>query len=243
MDVNDINNENEANNFNKVNDLSDNNISVKRKVTYVCYDCGGIWDKDGVDIYQTKDLTKYVCKECRGRCIPKHEIGKVKGVKSIRQRYRNGRITLVLLIIILAGISLNIYNRRVRINDYKDYLQETVALRTIINAKLKTYGQDYNLIQEARKKKITNDAVEKAQDRVAEARKFISARDADIENIKKPETPEVFELYTAETTFWRDPSLTNYMRYRAVFNHLIKKYGHNYFDQLKERVRKSVGKK
>lgn len=217
--------------------------SGERKVKYHCYDCGSVWDKDGVDIFQTKDLTKYVCKECRGRCLPEGEIGKVKGVKSIRQRYGNGRITLVILLLILAVIIYDAYDRRVKINDYKEYLNDTVGLRTIINAKLQTYGEDYNLIQKAKKENLDNDEVKKAQNRVADARKYISARDADIENIKKPVTNEVFELYTEETTFWRDPSYKNYMRYRATFNRLLKKYGHNYFDRLKEKFRQRASKK
>jgi hypothetical protein len=212
----------------------------KTKVTYHCYDCGGVWDKDGVDIFQTKDLTKYVCKECRGRCLPNDQLGKVRGVKSIRQRYGNGRITLLILILIFVGVTYSVYNRRVRINDYKDYLKETVALRTIINSRLQTYDQDYKVLNRAKKDKLNNDTVKNAQNRIAVARKYISARDVEIENVKVPETPEVVRLYNDETTFWRDPSYKNYLTYQGTFNKLKKKYGYNYFDLLKEKVRQQA---
>jgi hypothetical protein len=222
----------------------ENRVPTKQaKVTYHCYDCGGVWDKDGVDIYQTKDLTKYVCKECRGRCLPKDELGRVKGIKSVRQRFGNGRIVLVLLLIIFTVVVLNVYNRRTIINDYKDYLRDTVALRTIINAKLDNYGEDYRLLQKAKKEKVDPELIKKAQARIAGTRKYISARDADIENIRKPDTPEVMDLYINETTFWRDPSYPNFLKYQTTFNKLLKRYGYNYFDLLKEKVRQKALKK
>jgi len=218
-----------------------NQKGEQTKERFHCYDCGGVWDIEGIDIYKTKDLTKYICKECRGRCLPDTELGKVKGVKSIRQKFGKGRITLVLLCIIFSVVVMQTYNLRIRVNDYNEYLKDTAALRTIINSRLKTYGDDYKILHKTGKNIKAGEA-KMAQYRISVARKYISARDYEIENVQSPDTPEVIDLYNSEITFWKDPSYKNYVHYQGIYNTLKKRYGNDYFELLKDKVRENTQK-
>lgn len=217
--------------------------SMTEYVTYHCYDCGGIWSADGVDVFTTKDSTKYICKECRGRCMPKEEIKKVVGVKSIKQNFRKKRIWVYVLAGLIIFGFYSFYDRRVTVTDYKNYLVDTAIVRKSINAKLNTFKDDYKIVQSAKKTGKNDEKVKQAQDRIYKAKKYIFSKSNEIDDISKPEKSEIIELYELETSFWRDPSYIKYMAYQGVFNDLKNKYGNDLFEKLIDSVRSRLEKK
>ncbi len=214
-----------------------------RDTIYHCYDCGCIWNVDEIDIIQNKDSIKYVCKECRGRCIPKSELKKVKGIKSIKQRYRNRRIGLYIIIGIILLFSYFFYERRVTIGDYKNYLAETAILRKSINYNLKTFREDYKLIEEYKKtNKKDDNKIIITKKRFFKSKKYIFSKINEVEQLEKPQKKEIIELYQAEVSFWKDPSYINYIKYMGEFNDLKRKYGNDFFELIKDKVRSKLEK-
>lgn len=219
--------------------LSDNNNAI----TYHCYDCGSTWYSDEVDIISSKDTTKYICKECRGRCLPKHELKKVKGIKSIKQRYRNRKIGLYILIgLILLGFYF-FYDNRVTVSDYQNYLVETAQIRKSVNTHLTTFRDDYKIINDYKiNKKSPDQKLLLAKNRLYKAKKYIFSKIKDVDLIEKPVKKEIVELYNLETNFWRDPSYNNYINYLGTFNNLKRKYGNDFFEVIKNTVKSQVEK-
>ncbi|MFN8578427.1 MAG: hypothetical protein U0354_16475 [Candidatus Sericytochromatia bacterium] len=219
--------------------LNDNNIS--EDTTYHCYDCGGIWSIDGVDIYTTKDSIKYVCKECRGRCLPKNDLKKIIGVKSIKQKHRNSRIGLYIIIgLVLLGF-YKFYDRRVTVTDYKNYLVDTATIRKSINSNLITFRDDNKLL-ESYKSKNKDSKFFDAQSRIDKAKRYIYSKNDEISKIDKPDKEEIIELYELETGFWKNPTYINYLKYQGSFSYLKKKYGNDYFEKFVNTVRKQIEK-
>jgi hypothetical protein len=218
--------------------------SIDSILTYQCYDCGNVWDNKGIDVYQNKDVTKYICKQCRGRCIPSTEIGKVKGVKSIRQQYKGGGLTVIAIALIIAGgVTYSLYDHEVVKNDYRSYLSETNKLRTSVNSHLLTFLEDSKIIEDAKKNKLNNNEVNQAQVRISTARKYLYSKEAEIDKIKTPETSEVKNLYIVETSFWKDPSYNNFLNYMGMYNKLRHSYSKDFLDVIKEKVKKRTTNK
>lgn len=220
-------------------ELSDNTNGI----TYHCYDCGLTWYQNEIDIVRSKDTIKYICKECRGRCLPKHELKKVKGIKSIKQKYRNQKIGLYVIIgLILLGFYF-FYDNRVTVADYKNYLVETAKIRKSVNKNLITFRDDYKIVNEYQNnKKIPDQKLFLAKGRLYKAKKYIFSKMKDVDLIEKPYKPEIIELYNLETNFWRDPSYNNYINYLGTFNNLKRKYGNDFFEFIKNTVKKQVEK-
>lgn len=199
-----------------------------------CYDCGGTWNSDGIEVVKNKDVIRYVCKECRGRCLPVDELGKVKGIKSIRVRYNTNWIPIaIVLSALIIFVSIRFYERRVNVNDYKNYLVEGASIRKSINSKLDTFASDYNIVKNSKKR---NDVI-KAKIRLNETKKFILSFSYKVDDISKPDKPEIIELYNLETRFWLNPSYENYLKYIGTFKVLEKEYGSDLFEILKDTVR------
>lgn len=221
--------------------LDDN--SMTEYITYHCYDCGGIWSSGGIDVFETKDSIKYICKECRGRCIPKQDVKKVIGVKSIKQNFRKRRIWIYVLAGLVAYGFYSFYERRVTVTDYKNYLVDSAIVRKSINSKLTTFRDDYKIVINSKNNKLNNEKTKKAQERIDKAKKYIFSKSRDIDSIEKPIKKEIIELYDLETSFWRNPSYINYIKYQGVFNELRKKYGNDLFEKLIDSVRTQLERK
>lgn len=210
---------------------------------YNCMDCGGVWDNTGVEIFVTNNVSKYVCKECRGRCISKEEIGKVKGVKSIRQNFKKSKIPLISLILVLCFLVFEFYERRVTVQDYRNYLIESASVRKTINARLTTFREDIKIVEKLEKENNTSTSLREAKNRVAETKRFILAMKPKIDKIDKPDKEEVIELYDVEMKFWNVPNYKNYITYTGYFATLKNKYGSDLFELLKDKVRYHLTKK
>jgi hypothetical protein len=219
--------------------IDDNNIY--ESITYHCYDCGQIWSQDGVDIFSTKESVKFVCKSCRGRCIPKEDLKKVVGIKSIRQEKRNSRIGVYILIGLMIFGFYKFYDRRVTITDYKNYLVDTADIRKSINFNLKTFRDDYKLV-DSYKNKQKDSKFRDAQKRLNKAKRYIFSKSYDISKIDKPDKDEVIELYTLETNFWKQPSYINYIKYEGTFHKIKQKYGNDYFEKIVSTVKNQIEK-
>lgn len=208
--------------------------------TYHCYDCGGVWGRDGIDIISSKDATKYVCKECRGRCIPKDDVKKVIGVKSVKQRLRKRRVGIyVVIALVLFGFYL-FYDRRVTVTDYKNYLVENATLRKSINSQLDNFRSDHIIIGN---KKLSSSERNAAQSRINRVKRYILSKSGDVDLISKPDKDEIIELYNLETNFWHNPSYSNYLKYTTIFNELKLRYGNDLFEKLVSSVKKRLEKK
>lgn len=218
----------------------------KKNVTghlYNCMDCGGVWDNTGVEIFVTNNVSKYVCKECRGRCISKEEVGKIKGVKSIRQNFKRSKLPLISVILVLCFLTFEFYERRVTIQDYRNYLIESASVRKTINTKLESFRDDIKIVEKLEKEKTNPKKLRDAKIRVAEAKRFILAMKPQIDKIDKPDKEEVIELYDVEMKFWNAPNYKNYITYTGYFSTLKNKYGSDLFELLKDQVRKHLTKK
>lgn len=209
-----------------------NNDSIQS--LFRCYDCGGTWNSDGIEVIKNKDVIRYVCKECRGRCLPIDELGKVKGIKSIRVRYNTNWVPIfIVLSAIILFFSVRFYERRVNVNDYKNYLVEGASIRKAINSKLDTFANDYSII----KSNKNRSEILKAKIRLNETKRFILSFSYKVDAIEKPDKSEILELYNLETRFWLNPSYENYLRYIGTFKVLEKEYGSDLFEILKDTVR------
>lgn len=205
-----------------------------------CYDCGGTWNSDGIEVVKNKDVIRYVCKECRGRCLPIDELGKVKGVKSIRVRYNTNWIPIaIVLSAVIIFVSMRFYERRVNVNDYKNYLVEGASIRKSINSKLDTFASDNNILKNSKKRS----EVIKAKVRLNETKKFILSFSYKVDDLSKPDKPEIIELYNLETRFWLNPSYENYLKYIGTFKVLEQEYGSDLFEILKDTVRSHMENK
>ncbi len=214
---------------------SQDNNALQMK--YHCYDCGGIWDINGVDVFTNKDVTKYVCKECRGRCLPEKEVGKAKGIKSVRQRFINyRRIVIASILALLFILTYGFYNREMTANDYDNYMSETSSLRKIIFAKMESFREDSKLLQN-KDKASDKEQLKKAISRLGAAQKYILGKEFEVEQIRKPHTPEIFALYEVETGFWSEPNYENYLKYMGVLNKMQRKYGNSLLVGIKQRVK------
>lgn len=199
-----------------------------------CYDCGGTWNSDGIEVVKNKDVIRYVCRECRGRCLPVDELGKVKGVKSIRVRYNTNWIPIaIVLSAVIIFVSMKFYERRVNVNDYKNYLVEGASIRKSINSKLDTFASDHNIAKNSKKRS----EVIKAKVRLNEVKRFILSFSYKVDDLSKPDKPEIIELYNLETRFWLNPSYENYLKYIGTFKVLEQEYGSDLFEILKDTVR------
>jgi hypothetical protein len=210
------------------------------KIKYHCYDCGGVWDINGVDVFTNKDVTKYVCKECRGRCLPEGEVGKPKGVKSVRQRFINyKRFIIAGVLLVLFLLTYGFYNREMTANDYNNYISETDSLRKIIFAKIETFREDSKLLQN-KDKASDKKQLKEAIDRLGEAKRYILGKDFEVSQIKKPHTPKVLELYEVETGFWTDPTYENYIKYVGTLIKMDRKYRNSFLGVIKEKVKNRI---
>lgn len=199
-----------------------------------CYDCGGTWNSDGIEVVKNKDVIRYVCRECRGRCLPVDELGKVKGIKSIRVRYNTNWVPIaIVLSAVIIFTSVKFYERRVNVNDYKNYLVEGASIRKSINSKINTFANDYNIVKNSKKRS----EVIKAKARLNETKRFILSFSYKVDDIIKPDKPEIIELYNLETRFWLNPSYENYLKYIGTFKVLEQEYGSDLFEILKDTVR------
>lgn len=206
---------------------------------YHCLDCGNNWSEKQITVYTSNNSTKYICNDCRGRCVVDEQL-QIKGVKSLKQNYKkNNKITLIILLIILGTISYGVYTRQAITNDYKDYLQNTASLRKIIDAQLESFREDIKLVQDSDSNPaIGSDEIKNAQYRLAKARKYIYSKSFEVGRIEAPKTNEVIELYKLEKAFWLDPTYNNYLTYMGTFNKLKNKYETDYIAVIKETFRK-----
>lgn len=202
-----------------------------------CYDCGGTWDSDGIEVIKNKDVIRYVCKECRGRCLPVDELGKIKGVKSIKVRYNTNWVPFAIVFFALIIFFFSkFYERRVNVNDYKNYLVEGAPIRKSINSRLEQFAKDNSIALYSKNKK----EISLAKQRLLETKKYILSFSYQVSDLTKPEKEEILELYELETKFWLNPTYRNYLNYIGTFKVLEKEYGSDFFEIIKDKVREHV---
>lgn len=201
-----------------------------------CYDCGGIWTINEVDTFSTSAGIKYVCKECRGRCLISTELGKSKNVKSLRQRFSYTSTYLLIFALLFFITSIYVYDRKTVQEDYKQYLSSTNNIRYPINSRLKSFHSDIKIIEEYKKNGIKNKDYSKALHRVTSAKNYIYSMRYDLDTIKKPQTTRIIELYEKETKFWKEPNYKNYIMYMGTFNNLRNKYSWDYLEVIKDKI-------
>jgi len=201
-----------------------------------CYDCGGIWTINEVDTFNTPSGIKYVCKECRGRCISSTELGKSKNVKSLKQRFSYKSVYIIIFALLFFIVSIYMYDRKTVQDDYKNYLSNTNSIRYSINLRIKNFQDDLKKLDEYTKKGIKNKDYSQTLYRVTSAKNYIYSMRYEVEKIKKPETTRVLELYEKETRFWKEPNYKNYIVYMGTFNNLRNKYSWDYLEVIKDKI-------
>lgn len=201
-----------------------------------CYDCGGTWTINEVDTFNTPSGIKYVCKECRGRCISSTELGKSKNVKSLKRKPSYKSLYLLIFALLFFITSVYFYDRITVQEDYKNYLSSTNSIRYQINLRLKSFQSDIKKIQEYDKKGKKDKEYFKALYRITATKNYIYSMREELENIKKPQTSKVLELYEKEIKFWKEPNYENYIAYMGIFNNLRNKYSWDYLEVIKDKI-------
>ncbi|MEK7433349.1 MAG: hypothetical protein AABZ74_09480 [Cyanobacteriota bacterium] len=215
----------------------DSNIINEEEVLYLCLECRGVWDDSGVDVFETKDIKKYICKECRGTCLPKKGLDKKTGVKSLKQNFNKSNVSVYIVLGILAYLTYLSYASIATISDYKTYLADNADLRKKINSQLVTFKKDYMIIKSNLAKE---DEITDAQKRITDTKRYIRSLGVNIEKMRKPEKNEIQKLYDLETKFWKDPNYENYLSYSSVFDDLKAKYGLELFENVRSNLRKRL---
>jgi len=215
---------------------------------YHCYDCGAIHSSQGIEIFKSGDINKYVCKECGGRCILESELRVSKGhVKSKKQYFQNYSIfNFVIAFVILFVVSLiaySFYQEQETKRDFQKYVVENEALRKDIEPYLIHYREDIKLIEKSLKTKVPENDVQMAENRLNRSKKLIMKNAWRTEEIIKPSTSEVIELYQSEVNFFSNPSYKNYIIYIGIFNKMEAKFKKDIVSSITQSIENSNRKK
>lgn len=209
----------------------------EKEVLYQCLECRGLWGIEGVETFITAGNTKYTCKECRGACLIQDDLKKRTGVKSIKQKFRKSKIGWYIFFILICYAGFWFFQSVVTINDYRNYLIENADTRKKINSKLHTFKKDHIIIKD---KKASFWDKKSAELRISNSKKYILSFRDYVDKMEKPEKTEIVKLYNLEKSFWSTPTYENYLNYTTIFNELKSKYDLQYFEYVKDIVRKQL---
>lgn len=218
-------------------DINDKEIQGENEVLYHCLECHGLWGDEGVDTFIVAGNPKHICKECRGACLVKDDLKKRTGVKSIKQKFRKSKIGWYILLLFVCYGAFWFFQNVVTINDYRNYLIETADIRKKINSKLHNFKKDHITIKN---KKASFSDKRQAEYRINSTKRYILSFSEYVEKMNTPEKPEIVKLYTLEKNFWTTPTYENYLNYSSTFDDLKNRYDLEYFEYVKDIVRKKL---
>lgn len=210
---------------------------IEAENLYQCLECRGLWGIEGVETFVAGGVTRYTCKECRGACLIQDDLKKRTGVKSIKQKFKRIKIGWYILLILICYAVFWFFQSVVTMNDYRNYLIENADTRKKINSKLHNFKKDHII---AKDKKASTSTRKDAQIRINSTKKYILSFRDYVDKMNKPDKPEIIKLYTLEKSFWSNPSYENYLNYSGTFNDLKSKYDLEYFEYVKDIVRKRL---
>lgn len=212
---------------------------LEEEILYQCLNCRANWDIDEVQIFESAGTKKYICPDCRSKCLPRNELNKKTGVKSINQKFRKKNFFIYIFIGALSYITYLSYQGLSTISDYNIYLSDTANIRKKINSKLTTFKKDYLTIKN--KKSNARDIIA-AKNRISDSTRYILTLSDEIDKIQKPDKEEIIKLYEIDKKFISNPNYENYVIYSSTFNDLKKRYNIALFESVKEIIKKRLEK-